>query len=254
MSRSFKVGYQIHPQHCTIDQIREAYRAADALGADTLWVWDHMHPLYGDRDGNHFPSTPILAAMAVETKSAMFGALVASNSYRNPEFYAYEVATMDQLSGGRAILGIGAGWFERDYREYGYEFGDAPYRLRQLRAALPRIKARLAKLVPPPVGRVPIMIGGAGERVTLRLVAEHADMWNTFGPVDTWRGKNRVLNEWCARVGRDPSAIERTMSINPDLFGQLDAALAAGVQQVILRGVQPFDMQPLEELVKLSGR
>ena len=104
MTRNFKVGYQIHPQHCTIDQIREAYRAADALGVDTIWVWDHMYPLYGDGGGNHYASTPILAAMAVETRSAHLGALVASNSYRNPEFYAYEVAAMDHLSSGRAIL------------------------------------------------------------------------------------------------------------------------------------------------------
>jgi len=254
VTRNFKVGYQIHPQHCTIDQIREAYRAADALGVDTIWVWDHMYPLYGDGGGNHYASTPILAAMAVETRSAHLGALVASNSYRNPEFYAYEVAAMDHLSGGRAILGTGAGWFERDYREYGYEFGDAPFRLRELRAALPRIKARLAKLQPPPAGRIPIMIGGAGEKVTLRLVAEHADMWNTFPPLESWRHKNQVLNEWCAKLGRDPAAIERTMSVNADQFGQLDECVAAGVQHFILRGPQPFDMRPLQELVKLSGR
>ena len=254
MTRRFRVGYQIHPQHATVEQIREAYRAADALGVDCLWVWDHMYPLYGEADGIHFASTPLLAAMAVETRSAQVGALVASNSYRNPEFYAYEVATIDHLSGGRAMLGIGAGWFERDYQEYGYEFGDAPHRLRELARALPRIKKRLEKMNPRPIGGVPIMIGGAGERVTLKLVAQHADMWNTFPPLETWREKNRVLDEWCARVGRDPGAVERTVSVNPDLLGQVDDFVAAGAQQLILRGPQPFDMKPLEELLKLSGR
>src|ERR1700694_1392008 len=127
-----RVGYQIPPQHCSIDQIREAYRSADALGVDVLYVWDHMYPLYGDPEGPHSASAPILAGMAVETKGPQSGSLVASVGYRNPEFYAYEVWTMNRMSHGRAILGIGAGWFERDYREYGYEFGDAPYRLRQL--------------------------------------------------------------------------------------------------------------------------
>jgi len=111
----FRVGYQIHPQHCSIDQIRDAYRSAEALGVDVLYVWDHMYPLYGDPEGPHYTSTPILAGMAVETTRAQFGTLVSSVAYRNPEHYAYEVWTLDRLSQGRAILGIGAGWFERDY-------------------------------------------------------------------------------------------------------------------------------------------
>jgi probable F420-dependent oxidoreductase len=254
LSVRFRVGYQIHPQHCTVQQIRNAYCAADALGVDTIWVWDHMFPLYGPPDGNHFAASPIVAAMAVETRQAQFGALVHSNSYRNPELLAYETATLDHLSGGRAILGIGAGWFQRDYDEYGYVFGDAPGRLRELGRALPRIKERLANVVPPPVGKIPIMIGGGGEKVTLRLTAQHADMWNSFPPVESWRRKNEILDEWCAKVGRDPGAIERTCSINPDLYSQIDEMIQAGAQHLILRGMQPFDMKPLEELVELSGR
>jgi probable F420-dependent oxidoreductase len=253
VSRRFKVGYQIHPQHCTAQQIRDAYRAADSLGVDTIWCWDHMFPLYGPPDGPHYACTPILSAIAVETRNARFGALVNSVAYRNPEFLAYETATMDHLSGGRAILGIGAGWFERDYQEYGYEFGDAAYRLRQLGEALPRIKSRLGKVSPPPPGGVPIMIGGAGERVTLRLVAQYGDMWNTFPPLDNWKRKNQILTEWCERVGRDPGAVERTCSIGPDLFGQVDELLAAGAQHLIIRGMQPFDMKPLQQLLELAG-
>jgi len=250
----FRVGYQIHPQHCTIEQIREAYRSADSLGVDTLWVWDHMYPLYGPPDGPSYESVSILAAMAAETRTAQMGTLVASVAYRNPEQYAFTMATIDQLSGGRAIVGIGAGWFERDYQEYGYEFGDAASRLRELATALSRIKRRLSRLVPPPIGRMPIMIGGGGERVTLRLTAEHADMWNTFPPLDNWRRKNRILTEWCEKVGRDPGAVERTCSVSAGQYEELEELLQAGAQHFILRGVQPFPMQPLEELLELSGR
>jgi probable F420-dependent oxidoreductase len=250
----FRVGYQIHPQHCTIEQIREAYRSADSLGVDTLWVWDHMYPLYGPPDGPHYEAVSILAAMAVETSTARIGSLVASVAYRNPEQYAYTMATIDQLSGGRAILGIGAGWFERDYQEYGYDFGDAPARLRELARALPRIKERLSKVVPQPRGTMPIMIGGGGERVTLKLTAQYADMWNTFPPLENWRRKNEILTDWCQKVGRDPSAVERTCSLSGGKYQELDELLAAGAQQFILRGAQPFPMQPLEELLKLSGR
>jgi probable F420-dependent oxidoreductase len=250
----FKVGYQIHPQHCTIEQIREAYRGVDSMGVDSLWVWDHMHPLYGPPDGPHIEAVAILAAMAVETQNAHMGALVASVAYRNPEQYASTMGTIDHLSGGRAILGIGAGWFERDYQEYGYEFGDPPARLRQLAAALPRIKERLSKLRPPPIGRMPIMIGGGGERVTLRLTARYADMWNTFGPPDNYRRKNAILTEWCQKLGRDPRAVERTCSINAGQYEEIDELLEAGAEHLIIRGMQPFPMQPVEELLKLSGR
>jgi probable F420-dependent oxidoreductase len=252
LSKRFRVGYQIHPQHCTVQQIREAYRAADSLGVDTIWVWDHFYPLYGPPDGSHYASLPLLSAMAVETSNAQFGALVYSNTYRNPELLAYDTATMDQLSGGRAILGIGAGWFERDHEEYGFEYGDAPARLRRLGQALPRIRERLGKLSPPPVGKVPIMIGGSGEKVTLRLTAQYADMWNTFPPVDNWSRKNEILTDWCRKVGRDPRAVERTCSVNPDLEG-VDALLEAGAEHLILRGMQPFDMAPLERLIARSN-
>ncbi|TMD06500.1 MAG: LLM class F420-dependent oxidoreductase [Chloroflexi bacterium] len=250
MPRRFKVGYQIHPQHCTVDEIRTAARRADELGADTVWVWDHMYPLYGPPDGSSHECWTLLAAIAVETRRAHIGALVCSTSYRNPELLAYMAGTLDHLSGGRAILGVGAGWFERDYTEYGYEFGDAPARLRRLGADLPRIRSRLERLPAPTPHRVPIMIGGGGEKVTLRLVARHADMWNTFPPFDGYARKCTILDDWCARIGRDPHEIERTMSIGSDMVdGDLDEALGAGATHLIIRGAQPFDMAPLERLI-----
>jgi probable F420-dependent oxidoreductase len=176
---------------------------------------------------------------------------VVCNSYRNPELLADIHRTIDHISGGRVILGIGAGWFERDYDEYGYEFGTAPSRLRELEASLPRIKARLGKLVPPPVGSMPILIGGGGPKVTLRLVAEYADAWHAFGDLATFEEKDGILREHCARAGRDPGEIERTW-VAPASGADADALVAAGVQHFILgldgKG-SSYDFGRLRELV-----
>jgi probable F420-dependent oxidoreductase len=191
--------------------------------------------------------------MAVDTTNARFGMLVTCNSYRNPELLADIARTVDQLSGGRLYLGLGSGWFERDYEEYGYEFGTAIERLHALRDALPRIKDRLGKLNPPPKGDLPILIGGAGEKVTLRLVAEHADAWNTFGPVEGWAAKNAILDEWCEKVGRDPSEVERTIAFMglPE-ESEVDAAVAAGADHIILGMGPPYDLDPLQALLDLA--
>ncbi|HKY16534.1 MAG TPA: LLM class F420-dependent oxidoreductase, partial [Microthrixaceae bacterium] len=192
MTRRYKVGVQLHPQHASIDELRAAWERADALELDSIWAWDHFFPLYGDPAGEHFEGMSLLAAMAVTTGHAQLGLMVTCNSYRNPDLLADMHRTIDHLSGGRVCLAIGSGWFERDYTAYDYDFGTAIGRLRDLERALPRIKARLEQLTPPPMGDLPILIGGAGEKVTLRLVAEFADAWNTFGPPDAWSAKNAV--------------------------------------------------------------
>jgi probable F420-dependent oxidoreductase len=245
----FRVGVQLHPQATTVPELRAAWRAADALGVDSIWTWDHFFPLYGDPDAAHFEAWTLLSAMAVDTELAQLGLLVGCNSYRNPDLLADMARTVDHLAGGRLYLGIGSGWFERDYDEYGYEFGTAPGRLRTLGESLPRIKARLAKLTPPPVGSLPILIGGGGEQVTLRLVAEHADAWNTFGPPETYAHKNAVLNQWCEKVGRDPSEIERTVGIGANEVDDAEAYLDAGATHLIVMTGHPYDLGPVEQLV-----
>lgn len=245
-----KLGLQLQPQHCTVADLRRAWKDADALGVDSLFVWDHFFPLHGDPDGAHFEGWTLLAAMACETRRARIGVLVTCNSYRNPDLLADMARTVDHLSGGRVILGLGAGWFERDYVEYGYPFGTAADRIRSLGEGLRRVKARLARLNPPPVGPMPILIGGEGERMTLRLVAEHADAWNGFGPVDVFARKNRVLDEWCERVGRPREAIERSVTLrDPKDVERVEGFLEAGAQHLILPVGAPFDLSPAERLL-----
>ena len=227
--------------------LRAAWERADALGVDSIWTWDHFYPLYGDRDGPHFEGYSILSAMAVTTSTATIGMMVTCNSYRNPELVADMARTIDHLSGGRFVLGIGAGWFERDYEEYGYDFGTPGTRLSALEEALPRITRRLAKLNPPPVGPMPILIGGGGEKRTLRLVAEHAQLWNGFGTPEVLRHKNEVIDRWCAEVGRNPAEIERSTLVGPDV--DVDALVDAGVTHLILGAGHPFDLEPLERLL-----
>jgi probable F420-dependent oxidoreductase len=247
------VGIQLHSQATTVDQLRRAWQEADQLGADSIWVWDHFYPLYGDPDAAHFEAYTLLSAMAVETSRARLGALVTCNSYRNPNLLADMARTVDHLSGGRFTLGLGSGWFERDYDEYGYEFGTAGGRLAALGQAIPVMKARLGRLNPGPVGPLPILIGGGGERVTLRLVAEQADGWNSFGPPETYAAKNRRLDQWCEEVGRDPASIERTVAIGADEVANWEAYAAAGATHLIVMAGAPFDLGPLAELRERVG-
>ena len=246
---SFRVGVQLHPQATSFIELRDAWRRAEAMGVDSIWTWDHFFPLYGEPDAAHFEGWTILTAMAADTERAKLGMLVTCNSYRNAELLADMARTADHVSGGRMYLGIGAGWFERDYTEYGYEFGTAINRLHKLRDDLPRLKARLARLNPAPIGELPLLIGGAGEKVTLKLTAEHGDAWNSFGPPEVFAHKNSVLDRWCAEIGRDPKEIERTVAIGPDDVGQLDAFLDAGATHLIVMIGHPYELSSIETLI-----
>lgn len=244
-----RVGVQLQPQHTTYAAYADAVRAADELGVDTIWNWDHFFPLTGDPNGLHFEGWSLLAAMAAITSRAEIGCLVTCNSYRNPNLLADMARTVDHISNGRLILGIGAGWFEKDYATYGYEFGTAPDRLRALRAALPVIKERLGLLNPPPMRDIPLLIGGGGEKVTLKLTAQYATMWNGFGPAESFKHKNEVLNEWCRELGRDPGEIERTVMVNEAELDNLQPYLDAGATHIITGLSAPHDLAPAKKLV-----
>ncbi len=246
-----KVGVQLALQHASMSELRAAWRAADAAGVDSLWLWDHFFPIEEPSDGAHFEGYTTLAAMAADTVSATVGLLVTSVGYRNPDLVADMARTVDHICGGRAVLGMGAGWFERDYVEYGYDFGTASSRLADLGRALPRIRRRLERLNRPPVQQpLPILIGGGGEKVTLRLVAEHAQLWNSFGPPDVFAHKNAVLDDWCARIGRNPAEIERTVALPPDELDDAAAYVDAGAGHLIILLRAPYDLGPVRRLVQ----
>ena len=221
IDRPARIGLQLQPQHMDYATIRRTASEAEDLGVDILFNWDHFYPLSGEPDGLHFECWTMLAAWAEATSRVEIGALVTCNSYRNPDLLADMARTVDHISAkdagnGRLILGIGSGWFERDYTEYGYEFGTAGGRLDDLAEALPRIESRWGKLNPKPTRDIPVMIGGGGEKKTLRLTAKHADIWHSFSDPETLERKLGILGSHCADIGRDPAEIEISVSGNAD--------------------------------------
>jgi probable F420-dependent oxidoreductase len=247
-SRPVRIGVQLQPQHGEYAALRRAVGTAEELGVDIAFNWDHFYPLYGDPDGKHFECWSILGAWAEQTERIEIGALVTCNSYRNPDLLADMARTIDHISGGRLILGIGAGWFEKDYDNFGYEFGTPGSRLAALGEALPRIDRRLAAGNPAPTRKVPVLIGGGGERKTLRLVARHADIWHGFGDVATITRKHEVLDEWCAKEGRDPDDIERSCGVSGDPATTGEQLYAGGTRLFTVGMDGPdWDLGPVKE-------
>ncbi|MGI5127800.1 LLM class F420-dependent oxidoreductase [Pseudonocardia sp. CA-107938] len=220
-SRPIRIGVQIAPQHVDYSAIRQVAARLEDAGVDIIFNWDHFLPISGDEHGKHFECWTMLAAWAEQTQHVQLGPLVTAVAFRNPDLVADMARTVDHISDGRLILGIGAGAMERDFAEYGYEFGTPGGRVAALAAALPRIEQRFAKLNPPPLRKVPVLIGGGGEQRTLRLVARHADIWHWFSSGAEFARKKQVLAERCAEIGRDSGEIELSAGVNgvPEVTG-----------------------------------
>ena len=260
MAFPIRVGVQLQPQHSPkYSHVRDAVRRCEDIGVDVVFNWDHFFPLYGDPDGAHYECWTMLGAWAEQTSRIEIGALVTCNSYRNPELLADMARTVDHISDGRLILGIGSGWKQKDYDEYGYEFGTAGSRLDDLAESLPRIKSRLSKLNPAPTRDLPILMGGGGEKKTLRQVAEYGDVWHYFLDAETYRHKAGVLAQHCAAVGRDPDTIEHAAGIEVDnldaLLEEADALAGLGVTLLTVgTGGPDYDLTKAEALCRWRDR
>jgi len=261
------VGLMVVPVYGELAPMREAWIEADAMGVDRLYTADHFFPSVLKDDatkeelyGKNFEALTIQAAMAATTRQAEISCLVTSNAYRNPNLLADMGRTIDHICGGRFVLGIGTGYYRLDFDEYGYEYGTAASRLADLERSLPIIRARWERLNPPPLHRIPILIGGGGERITLRLVAEHADEWHFFGSPEEMSHKASVLAGWCEQVGRDPAEIRRTASVgsvDPSYipYREPDPYLELGVTHFIAPAVGPnWDLSELAKLLAWRER
>jgi F420-dependent oxidoreductase-like protein len=226
MTHKLRFGVQTAPHNTTWADLRAVWKVIDEAGYDTAWLFDHFYPILSDPAGPCFEGWTALTALAAETKHVEAGVLVTGNTYRHPAVLAKMGATLDQIIGGRLIMGIGAAWFEMEHNAYGIPFYTTGERIRRLDEAVAIIKnmwtaekttmqgryyqVSEARCEPKSVRKPhpPFMIGGAGEKLTLRVVAKHADIWNTFGSASVFRSKLAVLQEHCRSVGRNIDEIE----------------------------------------------
>lgn len=226
MTRKIRFGVQTAPQNTTWQDLRDTWKLIDSLDYDTAWTFDHFFPILSDPSGPCFEGWISLAALASETSRVQAGVLVTGNTYRHPAVLAKMAATLDHTSGGRLIMGIGAAWFEMEHNAYGIPFLTTAERIRRVDEAAEVIKRlwtekqvtfegryyqlKDAYCEPKPLQqpRPPIMIGGSGEKLMLRVIAKHADQWNTFGSPEVFRHKIEVLKEHCLAVSRNFDEIE----------------------------------------------
>jgi probable F420-dependent oxidoreductase len=234
--RPIRIAAQLHPQHGDYPNMRRAVMRAEAIGYDIAYFF----PLYG-RGDEHLECWTMLAAWAEATSRIEIGPLVACNSYRNPNLVADMARTIDRISGGRFILGMGAGWNRRDYDEYGYEFGTRRSRIAALGEAIPVMNQRLERLDPPPLRKIPLLIAGSGAQFTTRIVARYADGWHAGFPEQPAEMEPaiRALQGWCAEIGRDPADIEWGLGVEPE---DLDRFLAKDAETYVQMGFTQFTL------------
>jgi F420-dependent oxidoreductase-like protein len=246
----------------------------EATGWKGLWIGDHFMPSQGDLEARWQESWTVLAALAAVVPRIRLGTLVTGNTYRNPGVLAKQVAQVDVISGGRVVLGIGAGWQENEHVAYSLPFRSTGVRLQRLEEAVQVLRSLFdnprttfsgrhyqfvdAPLSPKPVQkRLPILIGGGGEKVTLRLVAQYADAWNNTGAAEAYARKNEVLTEHCERVGRDPATVYRTgvMMINVERsrpgggYGHSGVWVTVTRQRELVDALEPYAKLGVDEMI-----
>jgi alkanesulfonate monooxygenase SsuD/methylene tetrahydromethanopterin reductase-like flavin-dependent oxidoreductase (luciferase family) len=242
-------------QYTSWPAMRDAAARADQLGYDDIWTWDHLYPIVGSDNGPMLEAWMVIAGWAGVTERARIGLMVGANTFRNPAIVAKMATTLDHLSGGRAILGIGGAWFETEHTAFGIPFGGSPgERLRWLDEAARIMRGMLhgeepsgsefyatagVRNDPPPVqAHLPLLVGGGGVRRTLRTVARYADMCNVGGGFESVKHKDEVLRQHCAEVGRDESEIERTVGMGVIVIRDTEAEARRVKEELFARNGQ----------------
>ena len=259
-----RFGLQLWSQQTDWAGFRDAALAAEDVGWDSIWTWDHLFAIFGPWEQPTFEGWSVLAGLAPITKRVRLGLMVGANTFRNPGLTAKVATTLDHLSDGRAILGIGAAWFDREHDGFGIEFGTSPgWRIDRLDESVMLMRRLLdgerfshegpaytfhdALVAPRPIqAHLPILIGGSGPKKTLRTVAERADLWNTAGTIEEVTTRLEILAEHGAAVGRDVSTIEKTISFPIILRDDATAAAARFRELLDANGVDELrDSLPL---------
>jgi len=269
-----RLGANCWNQYTDWPSLLAAGQRIDRLGYDTLWTWDHLYPIVGSHKGPILEGWSVISAWATQTTNVRIGLMVGANTFREPTLTAKLATTLDHISNGRAILGIGGAWFETEHVAYGLAFGDGfPERLRWLGEALPvmrgmlhgeqpsasgpRYAATSVRNDPPPIqDHLPILIGGGGEQVTLKLVARYGDANNVGGGIENVRRKEAVLLQHCETVGRDPAEIERTTGLGTVIIRD-SREEARRVQRDLFErngGARPWEDQPVGTVEDIAER
>lgn len=259
--RPLRLGFSLWSQATSWPAILKTSRLIDRLGYDYLFTQDHLYATFGEMRQPVYEGWTLLGAMAQATRHVQLGLLVGANTFRNPGLVAKMVATLDHISSGRAIVGLGAGWFEPEHVAHGLPFGaTTSERLQWLDASAGIVRSLLrgheteyassgyafhgAMHAPLPIrAEMPLLIGGSGEKWTLRTVARYADMWNAMGSLKTLQHKSNVLDAYCEALGRDPGSIER--SVTCKLVIRDDPAEARRVwEQALANNLTSPDIEP----------
>jgi F420-dependent oxidoreductase-like protein len=275
---TLRFGVQVVPQHTTYAEILQTWREVDELGFDTAFLFDHFIPILSDPNGPCFEGWTLLAALAAQTKRVKVGLLVTGNTYRNPALVAKMASTVDHVSNGRVILGLGAAWFETEHTAYGIPFYTPGERAKRLQEAVEVIKLLFsqpkstfngkfyqlkdAPNEPKPVQKhVPLLIGGVGPKRIQPLAARHADIWHFFPSDEDPQTAKRMcesFNQLCQKVKRDPATVEKSLSLRPpqlagsskEVVSRVKALADAGVRHFIISLSPPYDRALLQRFAK----